>query len=83
MDPSQRRRIWSLMGVAAGLIFVCGGAVLLFELVVSHSFSIHWPEEPAEVVSGGRAWFLAGATLVCGAGMVWSALRELRKGRPS
>ncbi len=80
MNSCQRRRIWNLIGVAGGLIFVCGGAFLFSQLLVSHSIRIDWPQEPTEVLSGGRAWLIAGATVVCGAGMVWSAVRQLRKG---
>jgi len=80
MNPYQRRRIWNLLALSSGLIFVSGGGVLLIELVTSHAIKVHWPQEPAEVLSGGRAWLATGATIVCGAGTVWSAMRELRKG---
>jgi hypothetical protein len=80
MNPCQRRRIWSLLGVFCGVVFVCGGVFFLLELLVSRSVRVPWPEEPVGAVSGGKAWLFVGSTIICGAGMLWSAMRELRKG---
>jgi hypothetical protein len=80
MNPYRRRRIWSLVGVFCGVVFVCGGVVSLLELLVSRSVRVPWPEGPVGAVSGGKAWLFVGSTVICGAGMLWSAVRELRKG---
>jgi len=83
MNIYQPRRIFSLVGALCGALFFCGGLVFLLELVVSGSIRVPWPEEPISSFSGGKAWFFIGSTIVCGAAMVWSALREFRKGARS
>jgi hypothetical protein len=83
MNTYQPRRIFSLVGVFCGALFVCGGVVFLLEFLVSGSIRVPWPEEPVTSYSGGKAWFFIGSTTVCGAGMFWSAMRELRKGTRS
>jgi hypothetical protein len=69
-----------LAGVFCGVVFVCGGVVFLLELLGSRSIRVPWPEEPVGSLAGGKAWLFVGGTIICGAGMLWSAMRELRKG---
>ena len=80
MSAYQPRRIFSLAGVFCGVVFVCGGVVFLLELLGSRSIRVPWPEEPVGSLAGGKAWLFVGGTIICGAGMLWSAMRELRKG---
>jgi hypothetical protein len=83
MSAYQPRRIFSLLGVFSGVVFFCGGVVFLLEFLVSGSIKIPWPEEPVSSLFGGKAWLFGASTIVCGAAMAWSAMREFRKGTRS
>lgn len=83
MNTYQPRRIFSLVGAFCGALLFCGGVIFLFDFLVSGSIRVPWPEEPVSSLSGGKAWFFLGSTIVCGAAMVWSGMREFRKGTRS